>query len=88
MGLIEKKDKSVKVKNFAEVVDFLMNDAKKGQSFQQYQKKGKRKHLRLKVNTRTKVPMIRFHKQKRSQLSTLMMFLYGGSFLQYITVMC
>ncbi len=33
---IEKKDKSVKVKNFAEVVDFLMNDAKKGQSFQRY----------------------------------------------------
>ncbi|AYQ55774.1 DNA gyrase subunit B [Bathymodiolus thermophilus thioautotrophic gill symbiont] len=33
---IEKKDKSIKVKNFAEVVDFLMNDAKKGQSFQRY----------------------------------------------------
>ncbi|CAC9624475.1 DNA gyrase subunit B (EC 5.99.1.3) [uncultured Gammaproteobacteria bacterium] len=33
---IEKKDKSIKVKNFTEVVDFLMNDAKKGQSFQRY----------------------------------------------------
>jgi DNA gyrase subunit B len=33
---IKKKDKSIKVKNFTEVVDFLMNDAKKGQSFQRY----------------------------------------------------
>ncbi|MDC9714801.1 MAG: DNA gyrase subunit B, partial [Gammaproteobacteria bacterium] len=33
---IEKKEKNVKVKNFTEVVNFLMNDAKKGQSFQRY----------------------------------------------------
>ncbi|SMN11507.1 DNA gyrase subunit B [uncultured Candidatus Thioglobus sp.] len=33
---VQKKEKIVKVKNFSEVVDFLMNDAKKGQSFQRY----------------------------------------------------
>ncbi|MCS5586434.1 MAG: DNA gyrase subunit B, partial [Gammaproteobacteria bacterium] len=31
-----KKGKEVKVKNFTQVVNFLMDDAKKGQSFQRY----------------------------------------------------
>jgi hypothetical protein len=30
------KEKTIKVKNFTEVITFLMNDAKKGQSFQRY----------------------------------------------------
>lgn len=33
---VEKKDKKLKVDNFTQVVDFLMNDARKGQSFQRY----------------------------------------------------
>jgi len=33
---VEKKGKSVKVKNFTQVVGFLIEDAKKGQSFQRY----------------------------------------------------
>lgn len=33
---VEKKGKEVKVKNFTQVVSFLMDDAKKGQSFQRY----------------------------------------------------
>ncbi|SMN16480.1 DNA gyrase subunit B [uncultured Candidatus Thioglobus sp.] len=33
---IEKKEKNIKVKNFTEVVNFLMDDAKKGQNFQRY----------------------------------------------------
>jgi DNA gyrase subunit B len=33
---VEKKGKSVKVKNFTQVVSFLIEDAKKGQSFQRY----------------------------------------------------
>lgn len=33
---VEKKGKSAKVKNFTQVVNFLMDDAKKGQSFQRY----------------------------------------------------
>ncbi len=35
-SFIKKKEKTIKVKNFTEVVTFLMNDAKKGQSFQRY----------------------------------------------------
>ncbi len=35
-SFVEKKAKTVKVKNFTEVLDILMNDAKKGQSFQRY----------------------------------------------------
>ncbi len=33
---IEKKNKQIKVNNFTEVVNFLIDDAKKGQSFQRY----------------------------------------------------
>lgn len=33
---VEKKGKEVKVKNFSQVVNFLIEDAKKGQSFQRY----------------------------------------------------
>ncbi|MBE8189775.1 MAG: DNA topoisomerase (ATP-hydrolyzing) subunit B [Candidatus Thioglobus sp.] len=33
---LQKKDKKTKVSNFTQAVDFLMNDAKKGQSFQRY----------------------------------------------------
>ncbi len=33
---IEKKEKTIQVKNFTQVVSFLMDDAKKGQSFQRY----------------------------------------------------
>ncbi|MDG2353989.1 MAG: DNA gyrase subunit B, partial [Gammaproteobacteria bacterium] len=33
---VEKKGKSVKIKNFTQVVSFLIEDAKKGQSFQRY----------------------------------------------------
>jgi len=33
---VEKKGKSIKVKNFTQVVKFLIEDAKKGQSFQRY----------------------------------------------------
>ncbi len=33
---VEKKGKSINVKNFTQVVDFLIEDAKKGQSFQRY----------------------------------------------------
>jgi DNA gyrase subunit B len=35
-SFVEKKEKTIKVKNFTEVITFLMNDAKKGQSFQRY----------------------------------------------------
>ena len=35
-SFVEKKEKTVKVKNFTEAITFLMNDAKKGQSFQRY----------------------------------------------------
>jgi len=35
-SFVEKKEKSVAVKSFSEVVKFLMDDAKKGQSFQRY----------------------------------------------------
>ncbi|SMN00656.1 DNA gyrase subunit B [uncultured Candidatus Thioglobus sp.] len=33
---VQKKENTIKVKGFSEVVSFLMNDAKKGQSFQRY----------------------------------------------------
>ncbi|SMM98301.1 DNA gyrase subunit B [uncultured Candidatus Thioglobus sp.] len=33
---VQKKENTIKVKSFSEVVSFLMNDAKKGQSFQRY----------------------------------------------------
>ncbi len=35
-SFVEKKGKEIKVSNFTQVIDFLMNDAKKGQSFQRY----------------------------------------------------
>ncbi|KAA0446107.1 MAG: DNA topoisomerase (ATP-hydrolyzing) subunit B [Candidatus Thioglobus sp.] len=35
-SFVEKKEKSTSVKNFSEVVNLLMDDAKKGQSFQRY----------------------------------------------------
>ncbi|WXU00577.1 MAG: DNA gyrase subunit B [Catillopecten margaritatus gill symbiont] len=35
-SFVEKKEKSVAVRSFSEVVKFLMDDAKKGQSFQRY----------------------------------------------------
>ncbi|MEO1917951.1 MAG: DNA topoisomerase (ATP-hydrolyzing) subunit B [Candidatus Thioglobus sp.] len=35
-SFVEKKGKEIKAKNFAQVVKFLMDDAKKGQSFQRY----------------------------------------------------
>jgi DNA gyrase subunit B len=35
-SFVKKKEKTIKVKNFTEVITFLMNDAKKGQSFQRY----------------------------------------------------
>ncbi len=35
-SFVEKKGKEVKVKNFTQMVNFLMDDAKKGQSFQRY----------------------------------------------------
>ena len=35
-SFVEKKEKTIKVKNFTEVITFLMNNAKKGQSFQRY----------------------------------------------------
>lgn len=35
-SFVEKNQKTIKVKNFTEVMTFLMNDAKKGQSFQRY----------------------------------------------------
>jgi DNA gyrase subunit B len=35
-SFVEKKGKEVKAKNFTQVVNFLMDDAKKGQSFQRY----------------------------------------------------
>ncbi len=35
-SFVEKKGKEVKVKNFSQAVKFLMDDAKKGQSFQRY----------------------------------------------------
>ncbi|SFV85441.1 DNA gyrase subunit B [hydrothermal vent metagenome] len=35
-SFVQKKEKTVVVKSFAEVVTFLMDDAKKGQSFQRY----------------------------------------------------
>jgi DNA gyrase subunit B len=35
-SFVEKKTKQIKVKNFLDVVEFLTNDAKKGQNFQRY----------------------------------------------------
>jgi len=35
-SFVEKKGKEVRVKNFSQAVNFLMDDAKKGQSFQRY----------------------------------------------------
>jgi DNA gyrase subunit B len=35
-SFVEKKGKEVRVKNFSQAVKFLMDDAKKGQSFQRY----------------------------------------------------
>jgi len=35
-SFVEKKGKEIKAKNFSQVVKFLMDDAKKGQSFQRY----------------------------------------------------
>lgn len=35
-SFVKKKEKTIKVKNFTEVINFLIKDAKKGQSFQRY----------------------------------------------------